>query len=202
MGSFPHAPGSLVVFGITGTAIGAILILVLGWHVARRVLDVPRIPRGPGFYVMMVIACLASLGAGVIALAVAAGLEDWQGIPGKSPLAEVQCHRLTPATARLSFVPFREDGARGPEEVETVDSCDLVVQRLRLARPFARFGLEERYRLARVGTRRRPIETGDGSALPRPFGVPVGMTIEERLVVPDGERRKVILDDRGLHLAN
>jgi hypothetical protein len=201
MGSFPHAPASLVVFGITCTAIGGILILVLGWHVARRVMDIPRVPRGGGFYVMMGLVCLACLGVGVIALAVAAGLEDWQGVPGRSPLAEVQCHRLTPSTARLSFVPFR-DGARGPEEVETVDGCDLAVQRLRFARPFARFGLEERYRLARVGTRRRPIETGDGGALPRPFGVPVGMTVEEKLVVPDGERRKVVLDERGLHLAN
>jgi hypothetical protein len=200
MGSFPHAPGSLVVFGITCTAAAALLILMLGWHVARRVLDIPRIPRGAGGYVLLVLLCLGLLGAGIGALAVAAGLEDWQGVPARAPLAEVQCHRVSPATARLSFVPLRPDGARGPEEMETVDACELALERLRFAGVFARFGLVERHRLSRVGTRSHSPDTADWTALPRPFGMPVAVATQQKVVVPDGERYRVIADERGLRL--
>jgi hypothetical protein len=200
MGSFPHAPGSLVVFGITCVIAGGLFILLLGWHVARRVLDIPRIPRGAGSYAVQVVACLALLGAGIVALAVAAGLEDWQAVPTTAPLAEVQCLRLTPGSARLSFVPLRADGARGPEEMETVGSCDLAIERLQFAHTFARFGLVERQRLALVGTRRRASETSDWAALPTPFGVPVAVTTEQKVVVPDGDRYRVIADGRGLRL--
>jgi hypothetical protein len=200
MGRFPHAPGSLVVFGITCMVAAGLLILVLAWHAARRVFDVPRVPRGVGSYVVQVVACLALLGAGIIALAVAAGLEDWQGVPGTTPLAEVQCSRITPTSAQLSFVPLRADGARGPEEVETVASCDLSIERLHFVRPFTRFGLVERNRLAQVGTRRRPLETPNWTSLPRPFGVPVAVATGHKVVVPDGDRYRAIADDSGLRL--
>jgi hypothetical protein len=200
MGSFPHAPGSLVVFGITCTVAAVLLILMLGWHVARRVLDIPRVPRGPGTYVVTVVVGVVLLAAGLSALAVAAGLEDWQGVPGRTPLAEVQCQRLTPSSARLTFVPFKPDGARGPEEVETLPACDLAIERLHFAAPFARFGLTERNRLARVGSHPRPLESPDWSALPRPFGLPLAAASEQKVVVPDGDRYRVIADERGLRL--
>jgi hypothetical protein len=200
MGRFPHAPGSLVVFGITCLVAGGVLILLLAWHVARRVLDIPPIPRGAGGYVVQVVVCLALLGAGIIALAVAAGLEDWQGVPGTTPLAEVQCHRITPASAQLTFVPLRADGARGPEEGETVSSCDLSIERLHFIRAFSRFGLVERNRLAQVGTRRRPIEAPNWTALPSPFGVPVAVATVHKVVVPDGDRYRAIADESGLRL--
>lgn len=200
MGRFPHAPGLLVVFGITCAVAAGLLILVLAWHLARRMLDIPRVPRGAGSYVVQVVACLALLAAGSIALAVAADLDDWQGIPGPTPLAEVQCQRITPTSARLSFVPLRTDGTRGPEEVETVASCDVSVERLRFVRPFGRFGLVERNRLAQVGTRRRPLETPSWIALPSPLGVPVAVATVHKVVVPDGERYRAIADDSGLRL--
>jgi hypothetical protein len=201
MGSFPHAPGSLVVFGITCTVLAGLLSLVLGWHVVRRLLDVPRVPRGPGTYVVMVLACLGLVAAGVIAFVVAAGLEDWPGVPARAPLAEVQCQRQAPAGARLGFVPFNAEGTRGPEEAENVPACDLAIGRLRFAAPFARFGLVDRHRLARVGTRRRPVDAPTWRALPRPLGVPVAAASEQQLAVPaDGARYRVIADERGFRL--
>jgi hypothetical protein len=202
MAGFQHAPASLVVFGITCTALAGVVILVLLWHAIRRALDIPRVPRGPGTYVVMVLATAGLLAAGVGAFVVAAGLDDWPP-PGRAPLAEVRCHKLTPTTARLSFVPLALDGARGPEEVESVArSCDLGFQRLRFAAPLARFGLIERLRLARVGNRLRPAGTPAWRALPQPLGAPVAVASDEQLPVPPEDDRpyRVLADDRGFRL--
>jgi hypothetical protein len=202
MGGFPHAPGSLVVFGITCTAVGVLVLVVLGWHAARRLLDVPRVPRGAGSYALWVVACAALLGAGIVSLCIAASLDDWPSAPGPAPLAEVRCQRLSPSTARLSFVPLSASGGRGPEEVETVESCSLALQRLRFSSSLARFGLVERQRLARVGSRLRPLDTPEWRALPRPLGAPVAQAATQDLAVPapDDQPYRVLSDDKGLRL--
>jgi hypothetical protein len=204
MAGFPHAPAALVVFGITCTALAGVVILILIWHAVRRVLDIPRVPRGPGSYVVMVVATAGLLALGLGAFLVAAGLEDWPA-PGRAPLAEVRCHKLPPTGARLSFVPLAADGARSPEEVESVSSpsgCVLGFQRLRFAAPLARFGLTERVRLSRVGSRVRPAGTPSWRALPQPLGAPVALASDEQLPVPAEDDRpyRLLTDARGLRL--
>jgi hypothetical protein len=198
MGSFPHAPSSLVVFGITCAILAALLILLLVWHAVRRILDVPRVPRGAGFYVLMVVVAAAALGAGVGALVVAAALDDWPGVIGQPAQAELRCRRQSPTAARLSFVPL---DPRGPEEAEVVPACEVAVDRLRFGGRLNRFGLFERFRLAQVGTRARPPGTPEWRALPQPFGVPVAGISQQRLAVPpDDQPYRLVADDRGIRL--
>jgi hypothetical protein len=167
-------------------------------------LDIPRVPRGPGSYVLLVLASLVLLVCGVGALIVAAALDDWQAVPVRGALAEVQCHPLTPTGARLSLVALGADGARGAEEVETVEAtpCDLAVERLRFIPALARFGLVERHRVARLGGRRRPLTTPPWRALPDPLGVPVAVASDHQLSVPpdDGGPYRVMADQRGLRV--
>src|SRR5437764_1476255 len=115
MAGFPHAPAPLVVFGITGSAIGGLLLFMLVWHALRRLLDLPRIPRGPGFYLFMVIACAVLFGGGVMSLILASALDDWEPVRDHAALAEVRCQRAGNG-ARLTLVPLAPDGARGREE--------------------------------------------------------------------------------------
>jgi hypothetical protein len=204
MAGLSYAPVPLVVFGIACTALGAVLLVVLLWHVARRLLDIPRVPRGPGSYVLLVVACLALVVCGLGALTVAAALDDWQAVPVRGALAEVQCHRLSPTSARLSLIPLRDEGSRGAEEVETVDAipCEVAVERLRFIPALARFGLLERHRVARIGGRRRPLTTPSWRALPEPLGVPVAVASDHQLSVPvdEGGPYRVMADERGLRV--
>jgi len=66
-------------------------------------LDVPRIPRGAGFYSAVVVNCLVSIAGGATALAVASALEDWQKQAGPA-IAEVHCRRTGPSKIELGYV--------------------------------------------------------------------------------------------------
>src|SRR5687767_1157673 len=127
MAGLGQAPTWLVVLAITSIALGAFLLLLLGWHVVRRILDVPRVPRGAGTYAVMVSFCVLSIAGGATALVVAAALGDWQTQVGPSPVAEVHCRRTAPNRVEVSYVTLGPDGQRGPEEKQTIESlpCGL-----------------------------------------------------------------------------
>jgi hypothetical protein len=201
MAGFAQAPGPLVVFGVTSTAIGGIILLLLGWHVARRLLDVPRIPLGRTTYAALVLVCTALLGTGISALMVASALDDWEPTAGGTPVAEVNCRRVTPKVTQLSFTPLDASGRRGAEEKQTLESspCEVAVERLRFYTPLRRLGLVERLRVARVGSHRRAVATPQWRALPQPLGVPVAIASAHELSVPadDGTPYRVIADEGG-----
>lgn len=203
-GPMEQAPTWLVVLAITSVALGAALLLLLGWHVVRRILDVPRVPRGAGMYTILVSACLIFIGAGVTALAVADALADWQTQIGPSPVAEVHCKRLGPTQISLSYVLLGPDGQRGPEEKQTVDSptCEVAVERLHFHGPLARLGLIERLRLARIGKIERPTTTPWWRALPEPMGIPLAAATAQQVSIPseDGTPYRLMADDRGVRV--
>jgi hypothetical protein len=203
MAGFTHAPTSLVVLAITSMAVGALLLLLLGWHVVRRLLDVPRIPRGAGFYTFAVAACALSIAGGVSALAVAAALDDWQTQPGAGAIAEVHCRRTGPKSVELGYVTIGADGKRGPEETQTIDSlpCAVAVEKLHFSQPLAHLGLMERHRLSGVGAARHtaiPL----WRALPQPLGLPIAFAEAQQVAIPseDGAPYRVFADDRGLRV--
>jgi hypothetical protein len=204
MAGLGQAPTWLVVLAITGIAVGALLLLLLGWHVVRRILDVPRIPRGAGTYAVMVGFCVLSIAGGVTALAVAAALDDWQTQVGPSPVAEVHCRRIGPTRVELSYVTLGPDGQRGAEEKQTIDSlpCEIAVERLHFPQALARLGLIERHRLARVGAFRLATATPVWRALPQPMGLPIAYAEAQQVAIPteDGVPYRVVADDRGVRV--
>ena len=188
-------------FGITGTAVGGALLLLLAWHVLRRLLDIPRVPLRAGTYVFLVVACAALLAGGLGALGLAAALDDWESVPDRVPLAEVHCQK-TGTGARLTFVALKPDGTRGAEEAETVDAlpCDLAIARLQFIPALARLG--QRQRVSRVGPRPRATATPPWRALPRPFGLVVAEAADHQLTVPpeDDHAYRVVSDGSGFRV--
>lgn len=201
MAGFTQAPTWLVVLAITSIALGAVLLLVLGWHMVRRVLDVPRVPRGAGFYSAVVLLCLISIGGGVTALAVASALDDWQKQTGPA-IAEVHCRRTGPSKIELGYVTIGSDGKRAPEETQTLESvpCEVAVERLHFPPSLARLGLMERHRLARIGSVRRPTSIPLWRSLPQPLGLPIASAEAQQVAIPseDGAPYRVVADDRGV----
>jgi hypothetical protein len=204
MAGFGHAPTGLVVLAITGIALGALLLLLLGWHVVRRLLDVPRIPRGVGMYAVLVGVCVLSIAGGTSALAVAAALDDWQTPPGPTAIAEVHCRRIAPTRVEVSYVTLGPDGTRGAEEKQTIEAlpCEIAVERLHFPQALARLGLAERHRLARIGSYRLATATPDWRALPQPLGLPIAYADAQQVAIPteDGVPYRVLADDRGVRV--
>jgi hypothetical protein len=204
MAGLGQAPTWLVVLAITSVALGALLLLLLGWHVVRRLLDVPRIPRGAGFYTVAVGACVLCIAGGVTALAVAAALTDWDGQAGSGAIAEVHCRRTGPNRVELGYVTLGADGKRGPEETQTIDSlpCAVAVEKLHFPQALARLGLMERHRLSGVGAPRRPTSTPSWRSLPQPLGLPIASAEAQQVAIPseDGVPYRVVADDRGLRV--
>jgi hypothetical protein len=202
MAGFEQAPGWLVVLAITSIVLGAALLVLLAWHVVRRLLDVPRIPRGRGLYAILVSLCALFIVEGVTALAVAAALGDWRAPIGAGTVAEVRCRRTGPTRVELGYVPIDPDGQRGPEEKQTIEAlpCQVAVERLRFLPALARLGLIERLRLARVGALDRPTSTPVWRSLPQPMGLPIALAETQRLAIPseDGANYRVVADDRGV----
>jgi hypothetical protein len=201
--SFEQAPTWLVVLAITSIAVGAALLLLLGWHVVRRVLDVPRVPRGPGTYTVLVGLCVLCIAGGVTSLAVAAALTDWQAQIGPSPVAEVQCRRVGPTEVQLGYVTIGPDGRRGSAQPPTTAaSCEVAVERLAFHARLARLGLIERHRLARVGAVTRPTSTPRWRALPQPMGLPIAAATAQPIAIPsdDGTPYRVVADDTGVRV--
>jgi len=201
---FGQAPTWLVVLAITSIAIGAFLLIMMGWHVVRRLLDVPRIPRGAAGYAVMVAICVLSIGGGSAALAVAAALDDWQTQAGTSPVAEVHCKRIAPTRVEVSYVTLGSDGKRGPEEKQTIESlpCEIAVERLHFPPSLARLGFYERHRLARVGGYRLATTTPTWRALPQPLGLPIAYAEAKQVAIPteDGAHYRVVADDSGVRV--
>jgi hypothetical protein len=181
MGGFPHAPGPLVVAGITGVFVGGLLLLVLAWHVLRRIMDVPRVPLGPAVYALLLLICAATLGGGLLALVLAAALEDWQTVPEHAAVAEVRCQR-DGAAVKVTLVPIASDGSHGPAETAaaTTAPCDLTIERLAFAPPLSRV-LGQRQRVTSLAGRPRPGETPAWRALPRPLGLNVAEASDHQL---------------------
>jgi hypothetical protein len=204
MAGFGQAPTWLVVLAITSIVLGAALLLLLGWHVVRRILDVPRVPRGAGTYAFLVGACVLSITGGATALLVAAALGDWQSQVGLSTVAEVHCRRTGPTQVEVSYATLGPDGKRGPEEKQTIESlpCEVAVERLHFPQALARLGLNERHRLARVGTFRRPTSTPVWRSLPQPMGLPIAYAEAQQVAIPteDGAPYRVVADDRGVRV--
>jgi hypothetical protein len=204
MAGLGQAPTGLVVLAVTGISLGALLLLLLGWHVVRRVLDVPRVPRGRGMYAVLVSLCVLSIGGGAAALAVASALGDWQNPAGPSAMAEVHCRRIAPTRVEVSYVIIGADGTRGPEEKQTIEAlpCEIAVERLHFPQALARLGLAERLRLAGVGTFRRPTTTPVWRALPQPLGLPIAYADAQQVAIPteDGAPYRVVADDRGVRV--
>jgi hypothetical protein len=204
MAGFEQAPTWLVVLAITSIVLGAALLLLLGWHVVRRILDVPRIPRGAGTYTVLVGACVLSIGSGATALAVAAALDDWQSQAGPAAVAEVQCRRTGPTRVEVSYIPLGPDGKRGAEEKQSIESlpCEIAVERLHFPQALVRLGLIERHRLARVGSFVRPTATPVWRALPQPMGLPIASAEAQQVAIPteDGAPYRVFADDRGVRV--
>jgi hypothetical protein len=201
MAGFPHAPAALVVFGITGSAIGGLLLVVLLWHGLRRLLDLPRIPRGPGFYLFLVIACAFLFGGGVLSLIVAAALDDWEPVRDHAPLAEVRCQRAGNG-AHLTVVPLATDGARGREETVELQAplCDLSIARLTFTPPLTRLG--EHQRITRMAGRPRPGPTPIWRTLPQPLGLPLATADDHQLSIPveDAHPYRVVADGHGFRV--
>ena len=204
MAAFAQAPTWLVVLGITSVSLGAVILVLLGWHVVRRLLDVPRVPRGAGMYTLLVGLCALSIAAGVTTLAVAAALGDWQAQVGPAAMAEVQCRRVAPSRAELSVVTLDANGRRGRPETQTIDArpCEVAVERLHFLTPLARLGLMERHRVSRMGAVPRPIATPVWRALPQPLGLPIAAADAQQLAIPseDGTPYRIIADDGGVHV--
>ena len=204
MAGFAQAPTGLVVLAITSIAFGAALLLLLGWHVVRRIMDVPRVPRGRGLYAIMVGACTVFIAGGVTALAIAAALGDWQAQVGPSAVAEVHCRRVGPTRVELGYITLGPAGQRGPEQTQTIDSlpCEVAVERLHFHQALARFGLIERLRLARVGGVPRPTATPLWRSLPQPLGLPIASAEAQQVAIPteDGVAYRVVADDRGVRV--
>jgi len=204
MAGLGQAPTGLVVLAVTGIAVGALLLLLLGWHVVRRILDVPRVPRGRGMYAVLVGLCVLSIGGGAAALAVAAALGDWQNQAGPSAMAEVHCRRIAPTRVEVSYVTLGPDGKRGPEEKQTIEAlpCEIAVERLHFPQALARLGLAERHRLAGIGGFRRPTTTPLWRALPQAAGLPIAYADAQQVAIPteDGVPYRVVADDRGVRV--
>jgi len=203
MVGFTQAPTWLVVLAITSIALGTLLVLLLGWHLVRRMLDVPRIPRGAAFYTLAVVTCVASIASGVTALAVAAALNDWQSHAGPGAIAEVHCRRTGPNRVELSYVTIGADGRRGPEETQAIEAlpCAVAVERLHFPQALVRLGLMERHRLSGVGAAKRtsiPV----WRALPQPMGLPIAYAEAQQVAIPseDGAPYRVVADDRGVRV--
>jgi hypothetical protein len=201
MAGFTQAPTWLVVLAITSIALGALLLLFLGWHVVRRMLDVPRIPRGAAFYAVTVVACVASIASGVTALAVAAALNDWQSQAGPGAIAEVHCRRTGPTQVQLGYVVIGANGQRGPE-TQTIESstCAVAVEQLHFPQALAKLGLERR-RLSGVGAA-RSTSIPMWRSLPQPMGLPIAYAEAQQVAIPseDGAPYRVVADDRGLRV--
>lgn len=174
-----QAPRPLLVVGALALGIAITLVLVMVWHVIRRVFDRPRVPLWGGTYVMMFVAVVVLGGAGVLAVLIADALVDWPAAAGDA-VAEMRC-RPTGRAGELTIVPLP---TRTPVVTAPVTgSCVVRATLLRFAAPLEGVGVGARYRLQPTSVAASSDRTPAWRALPQPAGLPVATTRTETLIM-------------------
>jgi hypothetical protein len=155
MGIFDDAPGALVAVGLCASVVGVLLLLLLGWHVLRRILDRPRVPLGAGTYVVLGLACAGACGLGATALGTAAFFLDYERVENPTRLARLRCTRGGPRRVHLTVLPLAGRATEERFELEG-ERCAMVVELLRLGPLPARLGAGALWRVAKAGDQERP----------------------------------------------
>jgi hypothetical protein len=174
----PLLGGAAVVVILT-----AFLTIVLGWHAARRIWDVPRVPRPAALYVVLGALWLGfGLGCAAIAFGIVL-LRDHALADGRTPLAEVRCAKLSPARVRVELVA---PNTAAVERYELDgDACSLQVRKLGLRAPWRILGLDPLLRIERVGHESRPLANPAWLTPREPGGAGlVNVLVQESRAVP------------------
>ena len=132
-----HTPSRLIIGALAGAAVAILLAALLGWHALRRLLNVPRVPRPPSMYVVLVALWTGVVGLAGAAVAMALLLRDHQPVETPTRLAEVRCQAVGPDRVQLELraaVAGKTASAADPERYEVSgDACvvSLVLVELR-----------------------------------------------------------------------
>ena len=186
-----HAPPLLLLIGAAASALGALLVLMLFWHVLRRILDRPRVPLASGTYIFLGFLCAILSVTGIAALAVVRALDDWAPIRQGSAVAEIDCRKTDQGRLRISFTPLLPNGyPAGVHESANLDDaeCRVAGEILRFRAPLDRLGLGQLHRIVRLGQRPRAGLTPSWRALPRPLGLPLASARSDQVSLPPADR--------------
>jgi hypothetical protein len=194
-----HAPRPLLIVGTIALGVAVGLLLLMLWHVLRRLLNIPRVPLWGGTYVMMFITALLLSATGLMAFAIGDALIDWPAV-GDGPVAEVRCQPATGGGTELRLVPLP---TRTPEtRVPVTGSCTMRATLLRFAAPIEGLGIGARYQIDVTSAVRPTTVTPGWRALPQPLGLPVATTRTETLLMATdaGALWRVTAGETALHL--
>ena len=199
-----HTPSRLIAGALAGAALALLLAVVLGWHALRRLFNVPRVPRPPAMYVVLVALWTAVAALSGAAVAMALLLRDHRATDVRARLAEVHCQTLGPdrVQVELKAAPALA-GVADPERYEVPgDSCVVSVVLVDLRPGLHILGPTRLLRFSGVGsqasTRERPSLNPDWLT-PRAPGrlLPVNLLVQDArtvsLPVPAGGERFYLL---------
>ena len=151
-----HTPSRLIIGALAGAAVAVLLTALLGWHAIRRLFNVPRVPRAPAMYVVLVALWTAVLAVSCAAVAMAFLLRDHQPVEGPTRLAELRCQAVGPnrVQVELRAAPVRKTaGAADPERHEVPgDACVVSVVLVDLRPTLSFLGPIHLARIGRAGS--------------------------------------------------
>jgi hypothetical protein len=153
-GWLAQVPGSLLATLLVGGVLAVALTALLAWHAARRLFDIPRVPKPPamyvalgGFWIALVTGCAAAIVTIVL-------LRDYRRVDRPTELAEVRC---APAGQNRVQMELRPGPLAPPERYEVEgDSCVVWVNHVELRPGLGALGVRALSRVEGVGTFARP----------------------------------------------
>jgi hypothetical protein len=149
-GWLAQVPGTLLATVLIGGALTVALTALLAWHAARRLLDIPRVPKPPAMYVALGGCWLALVAGCAAAIATIVLLRDYRRVDSPTELAEVRC---TPTGEDRAQVDLRPGPLAPAERYEVeADGCVVWVNHVELRPGLSALGVRALSRVEGVGT--------------------------------------------------
>src|SRR5262245_14012602 len=153
-GWLAQVPGTLLAAVVIGGVLAVALTALLAWHAARRVFDIPRVPKPPAMYVALGGSWAALVAGFAAGLATIVLLRDYRRVDRPTELAEVRCAPAGHNRVQMELRP----GPLAPTERYDVegDTCVVWVNQVELRPGLGALGVRALSRVEGVGTFARP----------------------------------------------
>ena len=153
-GWLAQVPGTLLASVVVGGVLAVTLTVLLGWHAARRLFDIPRVTKPPAMYVALGGFWMALVAGCAAAIATIVLLRDYRRVDRPTELAEVRCAPAGQNRVQMELRP----GPLAPTERYEVegDACIVWVNQVELRPGLGALGVRALSRVEGVGTFARP----------------------------------------------
>jgi hypothetical protein len=187
-----QVPAGLLGAAAVAVLFGAALTFLLGWHLLRRLLDVPRVPRPGATYLTLSTLWVALVGTSVGAITMIALLRNHHRVDGRTPLADVRCEVVAQNQLKVELVP--SSTSKPQSHVVPGHACVVWVKQVEVRPGLVFLGARALSRIDGVG----PNAPSQRSLADRIAGVVVRRTeVVPLMVPPDAHKRSIVVSAPG-----